>query len=49
MENKIRAYIAGGLIGMIGEYLVRVDFSILPFIILILLMFTAYIDIKYNK
>ena len=49
MKDKLRAYTMGGLIGMIGEYLYRVDFSTLPFMILVLIIFTAYIDIKYNK
>ena len=47
--NKIRAYVNGALIGMIGEYLFRVEFSTLPLMILILLIITAYIDIKYNN
>lgn len=47
--NKIRAYVNGALIGMIAEYLFRVEFSTLPLMILILLIITAYIDIKYNN
>lgn len=49
MENKIKNYGNGALIGMVGEYLYRVEFSIIPFSILLLLVFRAYIDIKYNK
>lgn len=44
---KIRLYLIGMMIGMIGEYLYRVKLDIIPLIIFILLIVFCLIDI-YN-
>ena len=49
MINKLNRYQTGSLIGMVGEYLYRVEFSLIPLIILLLLLVGAYIDVKYNN
>lgn len=45
--SNLRRYLYGILIGMIGEYLFRVGFNIIPFVILSLLLVVAVIDIIY--
>ena len=47
MKN-LRRYIYGILIGMIGEYMFRVNFAIIPLIILSLMMFLIVIDTIEN-
>lgn len=43
--NKTSRYIAGFMIGMIFEFLLRVEFNYIPFIILILMVIIAITDI----
>ncbi len=48
--SNLRRYMYGMLIGLIGEYLFRVNFEIIPFILLSLLLTVAMIDIfQENK
>lgn len=43
--TNLKRYIHGALIGMIGEYLLRVEFNIIPLLILLLLLSFVVIDI----
>jgi len=47
--SNLRRYLYGILIGMVGEYLFRVELNIIPLIILCLLVVVAIIDIFYTK
>lgn len=47
MKN-ITKYLHGIIIGMIGEYLYRANFDIIPLIILTLMLFLVLYDIVYN-
>lgn len=47
MKN-IRRYIHGILVGMIGEYLFRVEFNIFPLIIIILMGILVLHDVIEN-
>lgn len=42
---KLRAYINGFVIGMLLEYLIRVEFHILPLIILIVFILIMLLDL----
>lgn len=46
--RKIQRYINGIVIGMCGEYLLRVQFSIWPVIIIVALIIGMLIDIFYE-
>lgn len=45
MKNIIR-YMNGGIFGMCSEYIYRVGFSIYPLIIMIIIVFIIFLDIK---
>ena len=47
--NNLRRYLYGMIIGMLGEYLFRVELNIIPLIIFVLLIVFAIFDIFYIK
>jgi len=47
--RDFRLTVFGVLIGMIGEYLFRVQFNVYAFVVLVCLIVGVFIDLKYER
>lgn len=48
MKNWVR-YLIGGAVGMLGEYLYRVEFNVFPLTILSLCLIVIAVDLIHNR